>query len=207
MKLTDSLILQTLKPYVPEVAPQTCEKIRLYVDLLLRWNQRIALTTITDPLQVLALHFGESFFAASALELTQGLLVDVGSGGGFPGLALKILMNDLIVILVDSNSKKATFLAEVIRVLDLKYADVFRGRMEDFHPPTKPHFVTARALGNFDGLLQWSSQHLASDGRAILWLGGEDTQAVSSIANWKWAPRIQIPLSKNRFILAGTPIR
>jgi len=75
------------------------------------------LTAIRDPLEILYRHFCESMYAAGAVPLETGRLADVGSGGGFPGLPLKILRPDLQVFLVESNVKKATFLAEVIRGL------------------------------------------------------------------------------------------
>ncbi len=153
MYLSDSLVNKTLRSYVSEVTPQICERIRLYIDLLLRWNQRVSLTTVTDPLQILSFHFGESFFARLALDIRSVSLIDIGSGAGFPGLALKILMDNLRVTLVESNSKKATFLSEVVRSLELSSAEVCRSRMEDFEPGEKVEFVTARALGNFNGFL------------------------------------------------------
>src|SRR6266853_6777628 len=94
--------------------------IQQYIKILLIWNEKISLTAIRDPLEMLYRHFCESMYAAVAVPLQAGRLADAGSGGGFPGLALKIIRPELQVFLVESNIKKVTFLAEVIRELGLK---------------------------------------------------------------------------------------
>src|SRR5881409_2829556 len=94
-------------------------QIQQYIKILLAWNEKINLTAIRDPLEILYRHFCESMYAAMAVPVENGRLADVGSGGGFPGLPLKIIRSGLRVFLVESNLKKATFLAEVIRDLGL----------------------------------------------------------------------------------------
>src|SRR5207245_7482750 len=89
-------------------------QIQQYIEILLRWNEKISLTAIRDPLEILYRHFCESMYAAEAIPVQGGRLADVGSGGGFPGLPLKIIRPDLRVVLVESNLKKATFLAYVV---------------------------------------------------------------------------------------------
>src|SRR2546427_9186908 len=103
-------------------------QIQQYIEILLTWNEKVNLTAIRDPLEILYRHFCESMYAAEAIPLKNGRLADVGSGGGFPGLALKIMRPDLQVFLVESNIKKVTFLAEVIRELELTSAQVQIGR-------------------------------------------------------------------------------
>src|ERR1700747_1992615 len=93
--------------------------IQQYMAMLLKWNDAVNLTAIRDPLEILYRHFCESMFAASVVSLDNGRLGDVGSGGGFPGLPLKIARPGLDIVLVESNVKKATFLAEAVRELGL----------------------------------------------------------------------------------------
>src|SRR6266851_5084734 len=97
-------------------------QIQQYIKILLAWNDKVNLTAIRDPLEILYRHFCESMFAGISVPIERGRLADVGSGGGFPGLPLKILRPGLQVFLIESNLKKATFLAEVIRELGLKGA-------------------------------------------------------------------------------------
>src|SRR6267378_1393784 len=99
-------------------------QIQQYMSILLTWNEKINLTAIRDPLEILNRHFCECMYAAATVPVTVGRLADVGSGAGFPGLPLKIIRPELDVVLIESNVKKATFLAEVIRDLGLRGARV-----------------------------------------------------------------------------------
>jgi len=94
-------------------------QIQDYIKILLSWNDKINLTAIRNPVEILYRHFCESMFAGVSVPIERGRLADVGTGAGFPGLALKILRPSLQVFLIESNLKKAAFLAEVIRVLGL----------------------------------------------------------------------------------------
>src|SRR5262249_21740099 len=94
-------------------------QIQQYTKLLLAWNDKVNLTAIRDPIEILYRHFFESMFGAEVLPVEKCRLADVGSGAGFPGLPLKMIRPDLEVFLIESNVKKATFIAEVIRELGL----------------------------------------------------------------------------------------
>src|SRR5882724_6470943 len=119
-------------------SPVQLRYISIYVDLLLRWNARINLTAVRQPEEIVTRHFGESFLAARCLfpevdgEPEYGdagqihpHVIDVGSGAGFPGLPIKLWAPRVQLTLIESNQKKATFLKEVVRNLDLKSAEVF----------------------------------------------------------------------------------
>lgn len=173
-QLSNEVIISTLAKFKVTVTPDQIRAIREYIDLLLLWNQKISLTSITDPLEILSRHFGESMFAAHAIPDLHGRLADVGSGPGFPGLALKIIRPDLEVFVIESVIKKATFLAEVSRHLNLTGVKVVVSRFEDLADDLAPlDFICARALGNRNSLLQWAIPNLNIDGRVVLWLGSE----------------------------------
>jgi 16S rRNA (guanine527-N7)-methyltransferase len=186
------------------------EGIQSYVALLLQWNRSISLTTVTEPEDIVRFHFGESLFAASCVPITGGRLADVGTGAGFPGLPLKMLISSLDLTLIESNAKKAAFLAEVVRRLGLERVRILRGRMEEFENQpdvalSRPFdFISARAFGQFDSLLAWSSRHLAASGKEVLWLGQDDVTAISHVEGWAWAKALPIPGSKRRYIIAGS---
>ena len=203
---SDKKIQDTLRPY--EFSPDSgqCDAIRAYISLLLRWNQKISLTTVVDPMEILRFHFGESFFAASSVPIEKGRLADVGSGAGFPGLALGIVLPGLSITLIESNSKKATFLSEVARELNLRYVDVIRQRFEEVPANLGQFdFVMARALGNYEALLRWAHEALSNTGRVILWLGEDECKTVSADPSFTWREPLHIPGSKRRFILVGAP--
>src|SRR5260221_4940038 len=132
-------------------------QIQQYMKILLAWNEKINLTAIRDPLEVLYRHFCECMYAAARVPLQEGRLVDVGSGGGFPGLALKIARPELQVSLIESNVKKATFLAEVVRELGFSDTRVLVSRYEELGEEISPlNFVCSRALGEFAKFLIWA---------------------------------------------------
>src|SRR5580704_11423348 len=154
--ITDEAIASNLCKYGVAANPALCLAIQKYISILLRWNEKIALTTITDPLDIVRFHFGESMFGASAVPMKEGRLADVGTGAGFPGLPLKLLQPSLDLVLIESNAKKASFLSECIRELGLSGVEVYRGRFEDTNSADRRlDFVTARALGGYSDLVTW----------------------------------------------------
>jgi 16S rRNA (guanine527-N7)-methyltransferase len=196
-----------LLEYGVEPSSALVDRIQVYLRLLLKWNQSISLTAITDPKQIVRFHFGESLFAASVVPIRNGRLADVGSGAGFPGLPLKLLLPDLDLTLIEASAKKATFLSELIRKLKIDHAQVFHGRAEESDkeaavPPFD--FVAARALGHYDDLLKWARSHLVASGKIILWLGDDDAAAISTMPSWSWGAPTRIPGTERRFIMVGT---
>jgi 16S rRNA (guanine527-N7)-methyltransferase len=206
--LSDTEISDSLALYGAATNAVLCERIRAYVSLLLRWNERISLTTVTDPQEILKFHFGESVFAVPSVPINFGRLADVGSGAGFPGIPLAMLVPELQVTLIESNLKKSAFLSEVIRTLDLPHVSVLRSRMEDLQSNLPPFdFITARAVGAFDDLLAWSASTLTASGKLILWISGQDAAEIARTPGWSWREPIRIPGSRARFLLIGSPSR
>ncbi len=181
------------------------EQIRRYIALLLKWNDAMNLTAIQDPLEILYRHFCESMFGASLIPGGSGRLADVGSGGGFPGLPLKIARPDLDVCLIDSNVKKATFLAEVVRELALPGARVLVSRYEELGEEISPlDIACSRAVGEFAGFLRWAASEKIGTRTVMLWIGGRDLDEARSSKEWVWNEPVPIPQSLRRFILVGT---
>jgi 16S rRNA (guanine527-N7)-methyltransferase len=204
--LTDELIVSTLSPFRVQLTPGQIAKIQEYIRLLLKWNQSVSLTSVVDPVEILARHFGESMFICSLMPVERCRLADIGSGAGFPGLALKIACPGLRLTLIESNKKKCAFLSEVVRALKLENVEVMPVRFEEARiPPEFAELVTARAVGGFPDVLRWAKTALARRGHAILWLGGEDSTRVSSTPGWVWKPAVKIPESQRRFVLIGRP--
>ncbi len=195
-----------LSPFGVHPSSEQIARVREYVQILLKWNKSISLTSITDPEQIVERHFGESIFLKTLLPVENCRLADVGSGAGFPGLAIKIFCPDAHVSLVESNKKKAAFLSEVIRTLGLADVAVLPMRYEDIRPEEASlDLIAARAVGGFPEFLAWSRRALAHRGHVALWVGGEDTTKISSTQGWIWSPAAHIPESQRRFILIGRP--
>src|ERR1700686_2530226 len=152
-------------------------QIQEYIRLLLVWNEKVNLTAIRDPLEILHRHFCESMVAAKVVDLGKCRLADIGTGAGFPGLALKILLPDSQIVLVESNIKKATFLAEVVRALGITGANVLVSRYEELGDEIAPiDFLLARALGEFGAFLKWAASERVDAKRVILWVGAADVE-------------------------------
>jgi 16S rRNA (guanine527-N7)-methyltransferase len=187
------------------LSDQQVQQIQQYTKILWVWNDKINLTAIRDPLEILYRHFCESMFGTTLLPVENCRLADVGSGGGFPGIPLKILRPDLQVFLVESNAKKATFLAEVIREIGLTDARVLVSRYEELGEELAPiDVVCSRALGDFANFLAWAASPQVGAKQALLWLGGRDVDAVRAIPDWTWSVPVSVPKSLQRCLVLGS---
>lgn len=104
-----------------------------YKDMIKEWNQKINLTAITEDEDIIKKHFIDSIKIFKFQELKEAKkVIDIGTGGGFPGIPIKIVKDDLKITLLDSLKKRITFLDEVVNELDLKDVETIHGRAEDF---------------------------------------------------------------------------
>jgi 16S rRNA (guanine527-N7)-methyltransferase len=202
--LTDAAIRRALQEYSITVDDKQVACIQEYIRILRHWNEKLNLTAIRDPLEILHRHFCESMYAAVRIPVF-GRLADIGSGPGFPGIPLKILRPEIELFLVESNIKKGTFLAEVVRELGLSNARVLISRYEELGEELAPlDFVCSRALGEFDTFLKWSASVQLSAQRLLLWVGGRDLDEVRTPSEWEWQEPILVPQSLRRYVLVGT---
>ena len=202
--LSEDVIRKALREFQLQATPEIVFAIQRYIALLLAWNEKVNLTSIRDPVEILYRHFCESMYAAVAVPSLTGRLADAGSGGGFPGLALKIARPGLHVFLIESNVKKATFLAEVARELGVADTRVLVSRYEELGEEIAPvDIVCSRALGEFEKFMSWAGSERVGATKAILWVGGRDLEEITQIAGWSWKKPIPIPQSLQRFLLIG----
>jgi 16S rRNA (guanine527-N7)-methyltransferase len=200
-----AVIRRALKEFNLPAYDEQVLKIQQYIQLLLAWNDKVNLTAIRDPLEILYRHFCESMFAGISVPFETGRLADVGSGGGFPGLPLKILRPGLHVLLIESSVKKATFLAEVIRELGLTGAQVFVRPYEELGEEIAPlDYVCSRALGEFSRFLDWAHSEQLAAKSVVLWIGANDLPEIEKVGSWEWREPIPVPNSLRRIILVGT---
>ena len=198
------VIQKALSEFQISVDSEQVASIQAYMRILLTWNAKVNLTAIRDPVEILYRHFCESMFAANAVPLETGRLADVGSGAGFPGLALKIARPKLEVFLIESNVKKATFLAEVVRELGLTDMHVLVSRYEELGEEVAPlDTVCSRAVGEFAPFLNWAGSERVAARQAVLWIGGSDLDEARKVAGWRWREPIPVPHSLRRFLLVG----
>src|SRR5271170_1757563 len=197
-------IRDVLESFELAATDQLCEQIREYIGLLLLWNRRISLTSITFPEEIVRTHFAESLLATKATAKVNGRLADVGTGAGFPGIPLRMYIPALRLTLVEPNAKKCAFLAEVVRALELKDVEIIQKRYEDVRRSEPPFdIVTARALGQFLEFAEWSESVLAPSGRVMVWTipdGRIDLELRKSV---RWLDPYVIPRTKHRLIVSG----
>lgn len=182
------------------------EQLLTYNTLLLRWNKNINLTAINDPEESVTRHFGESFFLSTLVRLS-GNLLDVGTGAGFPGMALKLLCPSLDVSLLEPIAKKRAFLKEVARACELGSVEVVGKTMGEFLPEASHQpvdFLTVRAVGNLKQLLPQAVQSIMNNGYLCLWVGIDQIPEIQKLdIQVHWKQPVQIPMSRERQILVG----
>lgn len=166
--------LETLGIALPDAAQR---KLLAYVALLQKWNKTFALTALRDPAKAVSHHLLDSL--AVLPYVTQDSLLDVGSGGGQPGIPLAIARPDLAVTLLDSNSKKTAFLQQAVIELELKNVAVHCGRVEQYRPPEKFAGIVSRAFSELADFVTLSAELLKADGR---WLALKGVRPDDEIA-------------------------
>ncbi|MGH2583038.1 MAG: 16S rRNA (guanine(527)-N(7))-methyltransferase RsmG [Anaerolineales bacterium] len=133
-----------------ELTPHQVSAFDRYEKELISWNQRFNITTIVEPSQIRVKHFLDSLSCWLAIRESPGSLIDVGAGGGFPGLPLKILQPRHKLALVEATAKKAGFLEHMVQVLSLKDASVIAKRAEEAGQLNEHrevyHWAVARAV-------------------------------------------------------------
>lgn len=143
-----------------------------YFEMLVEWNEVMNLTAITEYDEVMKKHFVDSISLCKAYDVTQNkTVIDVGTGAGFPGLALKIAFPNLQVTLLDSLNKRINFLNEVISALGLTGVETIHGRAEDYAKPGKCRekydLCVSRAVANLSTLSEYCLPFVKVGGKFI----------------------------------------
>ncbi len=169
------------------------EQFMRYLAHLIEWNKAINLTAIIDPKEIIIKHFVDSLVALVATSFPQnGVVLDVGSGGGFPGIPLKIVRSDMRLVLVEPIQKKCSFLNSVIGLLKLQDVSTFDGTIEQYAKRPLRHVidtVVVRAL-KYEEIRKHIPALLTSKGKVVLYRTvamkkqeiGEEFQIVSETA-------------------------
>ena len=148
------------------------EQFIRYLTHLIEWNKVINLTSITDPTEIIIKHFIDSLVALVATNFPQNVVVlDVGSGGGFPGIPLKIMRPDIQLVLVEPVLKKCSFLNSVIGLLKLQDVSTFDGTVEQYAKRPLRHAidtVVVRAL-KYEEIRKHIPALLTSKGKVVLY--------------------------------------
>lgn len=167
-----------------ELSPIQIHILKIYLKELWEWNRHMNLTGLTTQEGIIKELLLDSLIPLPLLP-DRGRLLDIGSGAGFPAIPLKICRPGIKAHLVESNSKKVSFLKQVIRITGLDEIDVIRGRVEDIRTLLCPEgydIVAARALARLPQTIVWCAPHLMPGGILVTFQGRrfEDTLKESS---------------------------
>jgi 16S rRNA (guanine527-N7)-methyltransferase len=186
----------------PALQPELAARFGAYCELLLRWNARVNLTAIRDQEGILRRHFLESIQCARSIPAGVCTLLDLGSGAGFPGIPIALCRPEIAVTLAESNGKKAAFLHEALRVLDLR-ATVHASRAETLAAPFDA--VTLRAVDRMESAVSTAAR-LTKAGGVLLILTTESSvpglKRSTGLA-MEWRQTVPIPSSEARVLLLG----
>jgi 16S rRNA (guanine527-N7)-methyltransferase len=164
-------------------------KLVSYAELLRKWNPAINLVAPATLPQLEQRHLADSLQLAELVSQPPGLWLDLGSGGGLPGLVSAIVHPDREILLVDSDRRKIAFLNTAIRELSLRNCTAKAARIEEL-PPAGSRTLSARALAPLDRLMAYVDRHLAQDGTAWL-MKGRNWQAELEAARISWRFDVQ----------------
>ena len=160
------------------------ENFYKYMNLLLEWNEKMNLTAITEPSEVVLKHFIDSLTISNLIEEEKSI-IDVGTGAGFPGIPLSIVNNEDITLL-DSLNKRITFLEEVINNLELSNIKAVHSRVEEFAKNKKERemydIATSRAVAPLNVLLEYLLPLVKVGGKCIC-MKGSNTEEIDEAKN------------------------
>jgi 16S rRNA (guanine527-N7)-methyltransferase len=185
--------------------PEQTVRFDLYCSLILRWNARVNLTAIRTPEGILARHFVESIACARALPVGIATLLDYGSGAGFPGIPIALCRPEIAVTLAESQNKKAAFLREALRVLEIP-ATVHSARAESL--PALFDCVTLRAVDKMGLAVQAASKLVRPNGWLALMTTHAELEKLKQAAGpeFSWPQIAPIPGSGNSLLAFGRTI-
>ncbi len=170
------------------LSDEQAEKFYDYWRLLIEWNEKINLTAITDFNQVLLKHFIDSCALCKVVNLNDiNLIIDVGTGAGFPGIPLKILYPHLKVTLLDSLNKRIVFLKEVVKKIFLDNVETIHGRAEEIgHMAAyreQYDLCVSRAVANLPVLMEYCIPFVRTEGIFVSYKSGDIDNEVEQAQN------------------------
>lgn len=170
------------------LSAESASRLATHARTVMRVNPVLQLTAITEAAEYLERHIGESLEGAAMLdEGVRGLLLDLGSGNGYPGVPFSVARPGLELVMAEASARKAEFLRGCIELAGLERARVHEAQVQrpgDLADDTPIDVLVCRALGNWPKVLPRLASSLAPEGRLLLW-GGADVEEISTRAAWR----------------------
>ena len=168
--MTEALLLATgIADMCLDVSLETQQKLLAYLVLLQKWNKVYNLTAVRDPLEMVTLHLLDSLSVLPYIKAKN--LLDVGSGGGLPGIVLAICLPNLLVTTIDTVQKKAIFMRQVKGELGLNNLQIVHARVESFMPDEKFEVIISRAFSELVMFVNLTKNLLAQNGQWLAMKG------------------------------------
>lgn len=191
-----------MSAFPPPLDAATTVRFEAYLALLLKWNARINLTAVREPDAILRRHFAESVFAAGHVPAHAKTLLDYGSGAGLPGIPIALCRPQLAITLAESQSKKAAFLREAVRALELR-AEVWDHRVEALPAHRVFDCVTLRAVDKMAAACRAAVPRLAPGGTLLVFATPKTDAALEALPGIRWQPPIPMPNADESFLKLG----
>jgi 16S rRNA (guanine527-N7)-methyltransferase len=160
------ILANGIKELQLDLNQQQHEQLLDYLALLFKWNAVYNLTSVRDPMQMMTHHLLDSLAAVASFAGAQNVL-DVGAGGGLPGVVLAIARPGMLVSMIDTVHKKTAFLTQVKAELELANVTVYTKKVQELEVATKFDVITSRAFADLSDFVNWSGHVLAEGGQFI----------------------------------------
>jgi 16S rRNA (guanine527-N7)-methyltransferase len=183
--------------------PRAGEQFAAYLELLLFWNSRLNLTAVRQPVEIVRRHLIESIQCAQLLPEAKTLL-DFGSGAGLPGVPIAVVRPEIHVTLGESQGKKAAFLREAVRTLNLN-ADVYDGRVEKMAEERLFDVVTLRAVDRMEEASRVAVRRLHADGWLVVFAtAGTERSLSQGLCEMEWKQSSPIVGLEKGWLMIGS---
>ena len=191
--------------HLPPLDAAQLVKFQAYLSLILRWNAKINLTAVRDPAGIIQRHFVESIACARNLPSGITTLLDFGSGAGFPGIPIALCRPEISVTLAESQGKKAAFLQEAVRTLELT-VQLHAGRAEAL--TTQFDCVTLRAVDHMELAVQAATRLISIGGCLAPMTTSANLSKIQAAAcsGFRWSAPTVLPGADNRILAIGTKL-
>ena len=177
------VLIDTAKEIGIDISEEKAKKFFDYMNLLIEWNQKMNLTAITEPNEVVLKHFIDSITIEKYVK-EGSKVIDIGTGAGFPGIPLNIIRNDLDITLMDSLNKRINFLNEVIKQNQLNKIDAVHARAEELSRSKKYRekydVATSRAVASLNVLLEYMMPFVKVGGYCICMKGANVEEEINN---------------------------
>lgn len=210
---TLSLLQRGLATWSIDLTPDQEGQFEDYASLLVEWNTRVNLTRLVDPREIAALHFLDSLALFQVMAVPEeALVLDIGTGAGFPGLPIKIARPDIKLTLLEATAKKLAFCQAVVDALGLTDVGTVHARAEDWvKRPGETGYdkaydvVVARAVAPMETLLGWAMPYVARNGVFVAWKGAKAAEEMAQAGETAKRLRVRMDLDQLPLPESGTP--